>query len=195
MPEDPGEITLLLRRWRVGDKDAESELLELLAPELRKIAGCCFRRERANHTLQPTAILNEAFLRLAAVKNIEWQDRGHFLALAARVMRRLLIDYARSKPTVQFTPLEDLPEPIQRDRTPREIQITLSSLLSELEAKSPQKRTIVDLKNVLGLRDEEVAEALGLPLRTVQREWHDARVWLFKRMSADGWKQASTQTP
>ena len=192
MAEDPGEITLLLRRWRVGDKDAESRLFELLSPELHKIAGYCFRRERTNHTLQPTAILNEAFLRLAAIKNIEWRDRGHFLALAARVMRRLLIDYARSKPTVQFTPLEDLPEPIQRDRTPREIQIALSSLLDELEAESAQKRTIVDLKNVLGLTDEEVAEALGLPLRTVQREWHDARVWLFQRMSAGGWKQAST---
>jgi len=194
MPEDPGEITLLLRRWRVGDKDAESQLFELLSPELRKIAGYCFRRERANHTLQPTAVLNEAFLRLAAIKNIEWQDRGHFLALAARVMRRLLIDYARSKPTVRFTPLEDLPEPIHRDRTPREIQIALSSLLDELEAESPQKRIIVDLKNVLGLSDEEVGEALGLPLRTVQREWHDARVWLFKRMSAAGRKQASSTT-
>jgi RNA polymerase sigma-70 factor (ECF subfamily) len=191
MPEGPGEITLLLRRWRVGDKDAESRLFELLSPELHKIAGYCFRRERANHTLQPTAILNEAFLRLAAIKNIEWQDRGHFLALAVRIMRRLLIDYARSKPTVQFTPLENLPEPIQRDRTPREIQITLSSLLDGLEAESAQKRTIVDLKNVLGLSDEEVAGALGLSLRTVQREWHDARVWLYKRMSAGGWKQES----
>ena len=194
MPEGPGEITLLLRRWRVGDKDAESCLFELLSPELHKIAGYCFRRERANHTLQPTAILNEAFLRLAAIKNIEWQDRGHFLAVAARVMRRLLIDYARSKPTVQFTPLENLPEPIRRDRTPREIQIALNLLLDELEVESPEKRTIVDLKNVLGLTDEEVAEALGLPLRTVQREWHDARVWLFKRMSAGGWKQASNPT-
>lgn len=194
MPEDPGEITLLLRRWRTGDKDAESRLFELLLPELHKIAGYCFRRERANHTLQPTAILNEAFLRLAAIKNVEWQDRGHFLALAARAMRRLLIDYARSKPTVQFTPLENLPELIQRDRTPREIQITLSSLLDELEAESAQKRTIVDLKNVLGLTDEEVAESLDLPLRTVQREWHDARIWLFKRMSSGGWKQASSTT-
>ena len=123
-----------------------------------------------------------------------WQDRGHFLALAARVMRRLLVDYARSKPTVQFTPLENLPEPIQCDRTPREIQIALNSLLDELEVESPQKRTIVDLKNVLGLTDEEVAESLDLPLRTVQREWHDARVWLFKRMSAGEWKHVSTPT-
>jgi len=184
---DPGDITVLLRRWQAGDKEAESQLFGLLTPELRKIAGYCFRRERPNHTLRPTAILNEAFLRLAAIKNIEWQERGQFLAIAARVMRRLLIDYARSRPTVQFTPLENLPEPIQRDRTPREIQIALNSLLDELQAESVQKRTIVDLKNVLGLTDEEVAETLGLPLRTVQREWHDARIWLFERMSTERW--------
>lgn len=188
MGTEPGEITLLLHRWQQGDKNAEEQLFQLLLPELRKIAGYCFRRERSDHTLQPTALLNEAFLRLAAIKGIDWQDRGHFLALTARVMRRLLIDYARSRPTVQFAPLEQLPEIIQRDRTPREVQIALSNALNELEAESPQMRTIVDLKNVLGLTDGEVAEALGIPVRTVQREWHDARVWLFKKMSAEGWK-------
>ena len=192
--EERGEITLLLRRWQNGDKDAEEQLFKLLLPELRKIAGCCFRHERSDHTLQPTAILNEAFLRLAAIKRIEWQDRGHFLALAARVMRRLLIDYARSRPTVQFTPLEKLPEIIQRDRTPRDVEIELSMLLDELESESPLKRTIVDLKNVLGLTDDEVAESLAIPLRAVQREWHDARVWLFKRMSAGAWKPVSNMT-
>lgn len=191
MGGEPGEITLLLHRWQGGDKEAESQLFQLLLPELRKIAGYCFRRERPDHTLQPTALINEAFLRLAKVKKIDWQDRGHFLALAARVMRRLLIDYARSRPTVQFVPMDGFPELIQRNRTPLELQIALSSLLDELEAESPQKRTIVDLKNVLGLTDEEVAEALGLPVRTVQREWHDARIWLFKRMGAGGWKAAS----
>ena len=191
MGEERGEITLLLRRWQDGDKDAGEQLFQLLLPELRKIAGCCFRRERSDHTLQPTAILNEAFLRLAAIKKIEWQDRGQFLAIAARVMRRLLIDYARARPTVQFAPLENVPELIQRDRTPREVQIALSMLLDELESQSPLQRTIVDLKNVLGLTDDEVAESLGLPLRTVQREWHEARVWLFKRMSDGGWKSVS----
>lgn len=194
MGAESGQITLLLRRWQNGDKDAEEQLFQLLLPELRKIAGRCFRHERSDHTLQPTAILNEAFLRLAAIKGIEWQDRGHFLALAARVMRRLLIDYARSRPTVRFAPLEEMPEIIQRDRTPREVQVALSMLLDELECESPLKRTIVDLKNVLGLTDDEAAEALGLPVRTVQREWHDARVWLFKRMSEGGWKPASNAT-
>jgi len=191
MAGDPGDLTVLLHRWQGGDKEAESQLFELLLPELRKIAGYCFRKERSDHTLQPTALINEAFLRLAALKKIDWQDRGHFLALAARVMRRLLIDYARSRPTVRFVPMDGVPELFQRHRTPLETQIALSCLLDELEAEAPKKRTIVDLKNVLGLTDEEVAEALDLTLRTVQREWHDARIWLFKRMGAGGWKVTS----
>jgi RNA polymerase sigma factor (TIGR02999 family) len=188
MGEEAGQISVLLHRWQDGDKEAESELFLLLLPELRKIAGHLFRRERPGHTLQPTALINEAFLRLAGVKTIDWQDRGHFLALAARVMRRVLIDYARSKPNVRWVPLDGIPEHIHRHRTPLELQITLSSLLDELEAESPQRRAIVDLKNVLGLTDEEVAEALDLKVRTVQREWHEARIWLFKRMSAEEWK-------
>ncbi len=191
MAEEPGEITVLLHRWQGGDKDAESQLFQIFLPELRKIAGYCFRKERPEHTLQPTALINEAFLHLAAAKKIEWQDRGHFLALAARVMRRLLIDHARSRPTVRFVAMDGVPELIQHNRTPLEVQIALSALLDELEAESPQQRAIVDLKNVLGLTDEEVAQTLDVPLRTVQREWHDARVWLFKRMSRGGWNAAS----
>ena len=89
MDSEPGEITLLLRRWQDGDKSAEEQLFQLLLPELRKIAGCVFRRERPNHTLQPTAILNEAFLRLATIKGVEWESRTHFLRLSARLMSRL----------------------------------------------------------------------------------------------------------
>src|SRR5262245_23095633 len=107
---DPGEITQLLHQWRTGDRQAESRLFELLLPDLRKIAGRCFRGERPGHTLQPTALVNEAFLRLAAAKNIEWRDRGHFFALAARIMRRYLIDHARARPSVQFLPMQGLPE-------------------------------------------------------------------------------------
>ncbi len=191
MAGEPGEVTVLLHRWREGDKEAESQLFQILMPELHKIAGYCFRSERPGNTIQPTALVNEAFFRLAAAKNIDWQDRGHFLAVAARVMRRLLIDQARSRPTVKFTPMEDLPERIRDKHTPLELAITLDILLDELEAESRQKRTIVDLKNIVGLTDPEVAKVLNISLRTVQREWHDARVWLFKRMSAGGWKAAS----
>lgn len=190
MPVEPGEVTVLLHRWREGDKEAESLLFELLMPELHKIAGCCFRGERPGNTIQPTALVNEAFFRLAAAKSIAWHDRGHFLAVAARVMRRLLIDQARSRPTVKFTPMESLPERIRDNHTPLELAITLDTLLDELEAESRQKRTIVDLKNIVGLTDPEVAKVLNISLRTVQREWHDARVWLFKRITAGGWKAA-----
>jgi RNA polymerase sigma-70 factor (ECF subfamily) len=92
------EITQLLHRWQTGDHDAESKIFELLLPEQRRIAARCFRHENAGHTLQPTALVNEAFLRLAAARNIDWQDRGHFLAMAARFMRRYLIDHARRNP-------------------------------------------------------------------------------------------------
>src|SRR5260370_6740178 len=110
MAPAPVEITQLLRQWGTGDRQADDRLFELLLPDLRKIAGRCFGGERLGHTLQPTALVNEAFLRLAKIKNIEWQDRGHFLAVSARVMRRYLIDHPRARPGVIFLPLERLPE-------------------------------------------------------------------------------------
>ncbi len=109
MVEGPGRITVLLRQWRDGDRRAQDELFESLMPELRKIARACFRGERPGNLLQPTALVNEAFLRLAKVSNVEWQDRGHFLALAARIMRRHLIDQARSRRSVLFLPIEGIP--------------------------------------------------------------------------------------
>jgi len=152
-------------------------------PELRKIAGYCFRGERCDHTLQPTALVNEAFLRLAGLKKIEWADRRHFLACAARIMRRYLIDYARSDPSVQFLPIEGLPEAALGSRTPLQIVVALNALLDQLEKESPQRCAVVELKYFLGLTDSEAAEILELKLHTLQREWHRARVWLFERLS------------
>ncbi|MGC2111056.1 MAG: ECF-type sigma factor [Candidatus Korobacteraceae bacterium] len=194
MEGNPGEITKLLQRWRTGDREAESTLFALLMPDLRKIAGHCFRGERPGHILQPTALVNEAFLRLAKVKKIEWADRGHFLALAARVMRRYLIDHARSQPSVKFLPMEGLPEPIARGRTPIELAIAIDGLLDQLESESHQRCAIVELKFFLGLTDSEAADALNLKLHTLQREWHRARVWLFERLSTESWKAASIAT-
>jgi hypothetical protein len=102
LSDSKNEITRLLHQWQAGDRQAESDLFELLLPDLRNLAGRHFRKERAGHTLQPTALVNEAFLRLARAKNVEWQDRGHFFAIAGRVMRRYLIDYARARPDAQF---------------------------------------------------------------------------------------------
>ncbi len=190
MADGPGEITLLLHRWREGDPQAEPALFEALMPDLRKIAGCCFRAERPNHTLQPTALVNEAFVRLAHAKNIDWRDRGHFYALAARIMRRFLIDYARARPSVQFLPMDGFPERVLGQRTPLELAITIDTLLNEMDSVSRQQRAVVELKFFLGMTDEEAADALNLTLHTLQREWYRARRWLFERMGASNGKHS-----
>jgi RNA polymerase sigma-70 factor, ECF subfamily len=177
MATEKGEITRLLQRWRVGDREAESKIFDLLLPELRKIAACYLRRERPGHTLQPTALVNEAFLRLAAAKSIDWRDRGHFLVVSARIMRRYLIDYAR-RPNIQFLPMEGLPEGVLGKHTKLELVVAIDELLDELSKESPQRAVVVELKFFLGTTDSEAAEALNLKLRTVQREWHEARWWL-----------------
>jgi len=193
--DNPDEITRLLKQWQNGNLAAGSTLFELLMPDLRRIAARCFRGERPGHTLQPTALVNEAFLRLAAAKNIDWQDRGHFYALAARMMRRYLIDHARSRPTVEFMRMEGVPERILGNHTPLELAIAIDCLLDELEKKSQQRRAVVELKFFLGLTDEEAAEALNLKLHTLQREWYRARKWLFEQLSAEEpWKTAANAT-
>jgi len=192
MASDPGEITHLLHRWRSGDRQVEARLFNLLLPDLRRIAGRCFRGERADHTLQPTALVNEAFLRLASAKGVDWQDRGHFLALAARVMRHYLIDYARAQPSVIFLPMDGLPEHILARHTPLDLAIGMDRLLEELDAESHQQRAVVELKFFLGMTDDEAADALGLTLHTLQREWYRARRWLFERLSAETWNRTPT---
>jgi RNA polymerase sigma factor (TIGR02999 family) len=173
----------LLQQWRSGDREAEAQLFELLMPELRAIAARCFRGERSGHTLQPTALVNEAFFRLARAKNIDWQDRGHFFAIASVIMRRLLIDHARGRPDAEMVPIEGLPERLLADYTPLEQAIAVDALLEQLGNESPQQRRIVELKFSLGLTDEEAAEALNMKLRSLQREWHRARKWLFERLT------------
>ena len=184
MANDPAGVTELLQRWRTGDREAESRLFELLMPDLRAIAGRCFRGERSGHTLQPTALVNEAFFRLARAKNIEWQDRGHFFAIASVIMRRLLIDHARSRPQADLLPIEGLPEHVLGNVTPLEQAVAIDELLDQLGKESPQQRRVVELKFSLGLTDEEAAEALDLSLRSLQREWFRARKWLFERLTA-----------
>jgi DNA-directed RNA polymerase specialized sigma24 family protein len=111
-------------------------LFDLLLPEMHQIAQRCFRRERSGNSLQPTALVNEAFLRLANSRDVDWQDRGHFLAITARVMRRSLIDHARSRPEVLFLPLEGLPERFLGTRTASELVIEVDELLDDLERES-----------------------------------------------------------
>src|SRR5215469_12014984 len=190
MRKQSTEITQLLHRWRAGDQDAENRLFEEIMPELRAIAARYLRKELSGHTLQPTALVNEAFLRLAAAKNIDWHDRGHFLALAARVMRRHLIDHARARPDVHFMALEGLPECVLSNQTKLEQVVAVDELLDELGKENHQRREVVELKFFLGLTDNEAAEALNLNLHTFQREWYRARRWLFEHLSAKKWDAA-----
>jgi RNA polymerase sigma factor (TIGR02999 family) len=182
--DNSSSITELLHRWQTGDREAESRLFEQLMPDLRAIAGRCFRNERGDHTLQPTALVNEAFVRLAKARTIEWKDRGHFFAIAAKMMRRILIDYARSRPGVKFLPIDGLPEEVLARATPLEQAVAIDVLLERLGNESPRQWALVELKFSLGMTDEEAAEALGLAVRSLQREWFLARKWLFERLTA-----------
>lgn len=148
MDENPNQITRLLHNWQAGSNSAQSELFELLLPDLRRLAGHYFRRERQGHTLQPTALVNEAFLRLAAAKGVDFRDRGHFFAIAARVMRRYLIDHSRARPDAPIVPLEALPAQVCGDRSPLDMAVAIDALLDELAKSSPSQRTVVELSSI-----------------------------------------------
>lgn len=193
MPVNPEEITLLLQQWRGGDRDAESRIYEVLMPELRAIAGRSLRRERRNHTLQRTELVNEIFLKLYNSK-IEWQNRGHFLAIVTRMMRRFLIDYARKRFKPVLLSMEGLPEGLFAGRTPLDIVLAIDTLMDELESQKPQAAQVIVLRWYLGLTTEETAEKLGLSVRKVERNYHDARKWLFERLSKDSCKAAQKTT-
>jgi len=135
--------------------------------------------------MQSTLLVNEAFLRLANAKVIDWQDRKHFFAVAARSMRRFLIDRARSKQTVVVLPIEDLPEALANRHTPIELELSIDEVLNELEVLSVNQCRAVELKHYMGLTDEEAAAALELKVRTFQRTLRAGKRWLLERLSAE----------
>ena len=190
----PEEITLLLQKWREGDHAAESELFRALMPELRKIADRCLRRERRNHTLQRTELVNEIFPNLARNKSIDWQDRGHFFAIVTRMMRRYLIDYARRRPKAELLSMDGLPEGLMGGRTRLELAVAVDEQLDELEKQHPRRCSVVVLMSYLGLTPQEAAEKLELSQRTVEREWHEGKKWLYERLSKKPCKAAQKTT-
>ena len=188
MPSSAGDVTVLLRRWHTGDRDAEAELFKLVLPDLRRLARYSMLRERPGHTLQPSDLLNEVYVRLVGCHNQNWQDRRHFFAISARAMRRYLIDYARGRPRAKLVPLGDLDIP-EIGASQRDLAIAVDQLLEELAQEDAEACSIVELKFFLGLTDEEAAEALNMPLRSLQRRWQSAREWLFRRLESRGWKK------
>jgi RNA polymerase sigma factor (TIGR02999 family) len=175
-----GEATQLLHDWQAGSLEARDRLVALLYGELRGLAVRQFGRERADHTLQPTALVNEAYQRLAALERIDWRDRAHFIGVAARLMREILIDYARRHQAEKrdggqrVTLFTNIPA-----KEGALDALALEQALQRLEALAPDKARVVELRFYGGLSIEETAEVMEISPATVKRHWQAARVWLF----------------
>jgi RNA polymerase sigma factor (TIGR02999 family) len=180
-----GDVTQLLKKWRAGDRDAEGELFRLVMPDLQRMARYYLSREKPDQLLQASALVNEIYLRLVGAKGQDWQNRQHFFALAARAMRRYLIDCARVRPKGEFIPFDEIGEMLPPASNQLEMALAVDALLEELENVHPELCSIVELKFFLGLTDEEGADALGTPLRSFQRRFSAARRWLFERLHND----------
>jgi RNA polymerase sigma factor (TIGR02999 family) len=176
------EITTLLHRWREGDREAEDQLFTLVIPNLRRLAHYLMLRERKDHSLQATELIGQTYLRMVVAKDRDWENRKHFFAIAARAMRRYLIDHARGRPSAEFVALQGFENILPDDSVKVDLAITVDRLLDELAETKPEWIMLVEMKFFPGLTDEEAAEAMGVKLRTMQLTWSDARQWLFTRM-------------
>lgn len=184
METPAGEVGSLLHAWANGDRSVESRLFEIMLPDLHKLAEQLMRREAPDHSLQPTALLNETYCRLVGAHEGDWEDRRYFFAVAARAMRRLLIDHARGHAKVQQVPITGLEAWLRGCDDKLDLAVAVDQLLNELEATHQDWCSIVELKFFMGFTDEEAADALGLPLRTMQRKFGDARRWLYERLES-----------
>lgn len=185
----PHEITRLLGEWGGGDRRALEELLPLVHAELRRIARRQMGAERGGHTLQATALVNEAYLRLAGQEQFAWQDRAHFYAVCAQVMRHVLIDHARANARDKRgggAVHVSLDEAALVAGGRADDFVALDEALRALEEVDPQKGRIVSLRYFAGLTVEETAEVLGLSPTTVRREWRRARAWLYRSIIEGG---------
>jgi RNA polymerase sigma-70 factor, ECF subfamily len=179
------DVTGLLKRAAEGDESAQNELYPHIYNEMRALAARHLARERRGHTLQPTALLHEAYIRLIQIKEIDWVSRGHFLAVAARIMRHVLISHARARLTGKrgggLTRV-DLDGTFQLGSEPEAMIIALDEALSRLEKQSPRAYQLVELKFFAGLSFEEAALALGVSSRTLKRDWITAKRWLYREL-------------
>ena len=185
MGDDNSAVTILLRRWQSGEQQALEELTPLVYQELRRIAGSFLRRERTGHTLQPTALLHEAYMRLAGQNATSWKDRAHFFGVAARLMRMILVDHARAKSAEKrgggvrpVTLEETLSASTER---PADL-VALDDALMELEKFDPRKSKVIELRYFGGLTLEEAAEVLGISTATLVRDQRLAEAWIQRFM-------------
>lgn len=181
------DVTQLLKRWRKGSRDAESELMERVQGELRRLAAGYLRHERGGRTLQPTAVVNEAYIRLLPQRGVSWENRAHFFGIAAKMMRRVLVDHARRKKAIKRDAGPGEPVSISgvaspaREADPVDV-LALHTALSDLAELDPRQAEIVEMRFFAGLTVEEVAEVLEISPATVKREWATAKMWLRRQM-------------
>lgn len=183
-----GDLTGLLKAWSAGDAEAGDRLISIVYKELRRQAARYLSRERPNHTLRPTALVNEVYLRLAEQRRVTWQDRAHFFGVAATVMRRLLVDHARRHGAskrgrhVRVVSIDD-GEWISVSNAPDVDVIELNEALEELSGVDPLRTKMIELRFFAGLTSDEIAETLGVSTATVTRGWRLARAWLHHRLT------------
>ena len=183
------EVTQVLRAWMRGEEGAKEELYQMVYDELRRLAHRYMSRENTGHTLQTTALVNEAYLKLADTNNLNWQDRAHFFAVSANVMRHILVDHARATRSIksgggaQHVGLEDI---IEIPQAPNKDVLALNDALNKLAKVDDRKSKVVELRYFGGLSVEETAEVLKVSADTVMRDWRLAKAWLLRELQWRG---------
>jgi RNA polymerase sigma factor (TIGR02999 family) len=183
-----GGVTKLLRAWSDGDDSALERLMPIVEAELRRLARGYMRRERRDHTLQVTALVNEAFLRLTGARQLRWQDRAHFLGISARLMRQVLVDHARARGYQKRggdARRVALDETVLVSPGPAVALLALDRALDVLTAADPRKGRVIELRYFGGLSVEETAEVLHVSSDTVKRDWRLAKLWLLRELEGD----------
>ena len=186
MENQAGTVSRLLRAWGRGNLHARDEVVPLVYNELRRRAAAYLRRERTDHTLQPTALVHEAYLRLIGQERVAWQNRAQFFGIAAEMMRRILVDHARKqhaakRPAAVWKVALD--DGIGTTQPPECELLLLHEALTDLARLDPRQAQVVELRYFGGLSEQEVAAVLSLSRATVTREWQTARAWLYRRMT------------
>ena len=188
MPDSPATVTELLHAWSDGDKTALDQLVPVVYDELRRQASRYLRREAAGHTLQTTALVNEAYLRLVDQKNIRWQNRAQFFGIAAQLMRRILVDHARAKHRAKRGGRDvrvTLDDAFAIAANQEIDLIALDAALDRLAQIDEQQSKVVEMRFFSGLNVEETAAALGVSPATVKRDWNVAKAWLYREMTGE----------
>lgn len=188
--DDPeADVSALLREWSAGNAEARDRVMELVYHELRHRAAACLRRERAGHTLQPTALVHEAYLRLIDQRSIAWQNRSQFFGVASQMMRRILVDRARARKTAKRSGrwARVTLEASVATGQPADVDVLdLDAALAALASVDARKGHIAELRFFGGLTLEETGHVLGLSIATIEREWSVARAWLYARLTDPG---------